>query len=368
MLNRACGRGRLRWRSCVTTLAAICIVLGDAVADAQPRDVDGLRAAAAAFLAGLDAKQRAAASFPLDDDVRATWSNLPIMMAPPAGILLRDLNDVQRIAFHRLLRASWSSQGYAKSVAIMWLDDVLGEIETARLNRPDSRRSPQAVAMAANRHSAHYAVAFFGDPSGKDWGWKMTGHHLAINVTVAGDRIGFMPLFLGSNPRVVRAGPYAGWMALPAAGAAGLALMASLDADQAGTARLAELPRDVVEGPGRRASLKDYQGVSAETFSARQLALLQALVDEYLGHAKPPSRNALLDAIATAGWRKLWFAWSGDADPDGRFYYRVHGPRILIEYSRQNANHDHAVIRDPANDYGEHWLDHHYKEFHRTTR
>lgn len=48
----------------------------------------------------------------------------------------------------------------------------------------------------------------------------------------------------------------------------------------------------------------------------------------------------------------------------GRLYYRVHGPRILIEYIRQNNNHDHTIVRDPKNDYGEDWLGKHYEEHH----
>ena len=71
-----------------------------------------------------------------------------------------------------------------------------------------------------------------------------------------------------------------------------------------------------------------------------------------------------MERIAEAGWNELWFSWRGPVDPAGRFYYRVHGPRILIEYSRQDENHDHTIVRDPANDYGEDWLGQHYAEHH----
>lgn len=48
--------------------------------------------------------------------------------------------------------------------------------------------------------------------------------------------------------------------------------------------------------------------------------------------------------------------------------YRVHGPSILIEFVREPtvdgspANHVHAIVRDPRNDYGEDWLKRHYQE------
>ena len=37
---------------------------------------------------------------------------------------------------------------------------------------------------------------------------------------------------------------------------------------------------------------------------------------------------------------------------------------MLIEYNLQDLNHDHAVVRDPANDYGEDWLGAHLNEQH----
>jgi hypothetical protein len=48
--------------------------------------------------------------------------------------------------------------------------------------------------------------------------------------------------------------------------------------------------------------------------------------------------------------------------------YRISGPSILIEYVREPnqqggpANHVHAIVRDPSNDYGEDWLSQHYTE------
>ena len=179
---------------------------------------DEVRSAANHFLDTLSAGQREAVTFALKSDVRATWSNLPTLLQPPAGILLGSLGDEQRSAAQQLLRASLSSQGYAKTTAIMWLDDVLKELESARLvDSPELRANPIAVAMADNRSSGNYAIAVFGSPGDESWGWKLTGHHLAINVTVAGNAVGFLPAFFGSNPMIVPEGRYAGWMAMPGA-------------------------------------------------------------------------------------------------------------------------------------------------------
>jgi len=67
-------------------------------------------------------------------------------------------------------------------------------------------------------------------------------------------------------------------------------------------------------------------------------------------------------------WGATHFAWQGPApDPNARFYFRVHGPRILIEYDVQEpltnqGGHVHAITRDPTNDYGMDWLALHYQE------
>jgi hypothetical protein len=121
--------------------------------------------AANAFVATLDDKSRGAALFPLDSDERATWSNLPIIMVDPRGLLIEDMNDKQRKATHALLRASMSSQGYAKVAGVMWLDDVLRDIEERSLeNESATTKDPFRRAMTNSRSSGNYAVAIFGDP------------------------------------------------------------------------------------------------------------------------------------------------------------------------------------------------------------
>ncbi len=325
-----------------------------------------MQEAAAAFLASLTASQRETTLYPLGTDARATWSNLPTLMAEPAGLLLADMSDEQRLATHNLLRASLSSQGYAKAAGIMLLDDVLRREAKAGLESdPAGKEDRFRVAMAENRSSANYAVAVFGDPADKDWGWKMTGHHLAVNFTVSAGRVGFTPMFLGSSPTSVTSGSLLGWMALPHEGARGIEFMQSLSVTQQKTAKIhAEAAADVFEGPGRRASLNEYEGLQTNSLNAGQKYLLRVLVTEYVRNADFDSADAQLELIDQAGWKNLWFSWGGPLAIDSKFYYRVHGPRILIEYNRQNPTHDHSVVRDPQNDYGEDWLSHHYAEFH----
>jgi hypothetical protein len=60
------------------------------------------------------------------------------------------------------------------------------------------------------------------------------------------------------------------------------------------------------------------------------------------------------------------FAWAGpDSRGDGH-YYRVQGDRLLIEYdcTQDDANHTHAVWRDPQGDFGDDILAQHYAADH----
>ena len=359
-------------RSSITAIAlSCCLVTSSLAAESLPvhaQSATQMTVAANAFIATLDKSQRESTVLPLLVDERTTWSNLPIIMVHPDGLLVGDMNDDQRSALHDLLRASMSSQGYAKAVGIMRLDDILYEIETTRLgNDPEWRNNPFRQAFVATRSSGNYAVALFGEPASGEWGWKLAGHHYAANFTVSNGRVGFTPMFVGSNPSPIEAGPYAGWMPLPHEASRGVDLMLSLTDTQQKVATIHDVVADdVFEGPGRRASLAKYEGLKTDEMSVAQMRLLRALVTEYVGNADFDSAEAQFELINAAGWDELWFSWRGPVDLHGEFYYRVHGPRLLIEYNRQNPTHDHSVMRDPANDYGEDWLKHHYEEYHPT--
>jgi len=320
--------------------------------------------AANALIGSLDTEQKKTAVFPLDDAGRTTWSNLPIIMVRPGGLLVSDMNAEQRIAVHKLLRASMSSQGYTKFAGIMRLEDQR-HIDALERLKNNSDAPPIWQAFADAYDSTNYAVAIFGEPSQEQWGWKIAGHHAAANFTVAGGHVGFTPTFLGSSPMVVKGGKHAGLMVLPQEGQRGIELMQSLNPEKQGVAKIAEeKPNDVIEGPGRRASLSTFEGLKASQLSANQMKLLKVLVSEYVGNSDFDTAAAQMSLIENADWGELWFSWRGPVDSADPFYYRVHGPRILIEYSRQDDNHDHSIVRDPKNDYGEDWLGKHYDEHH----
>ena len=237
-------------------LAGICLLSAAAPA-AHAHDWSTstqMTRAAQDLLKTLSPEQREAMHFPFETVERASWSNLPILMVPPSGLLLKDMNDDQRMAAQALLGASMSSQGYAKFTGVMRLDDLLHELAQAQWNStPEEERTRFRKAILETRDSTHYAVAVFGEPGSAKWGWRMSGHHAAANFTVSEGRVGFTPTFLGSSPRVVASGPYAGTMVLPQEGARGIELMQALTPAQQEKARVSdELAGDIFSGPGRQ--------------------------------------------------------------------------------------------------------------------
>jgi hypothetical protein len=321
-----------------------------------------LLTAASDFLSSLSAEQRQKAVFPVDDPERKDWSNLPYTIHPRKGISLGELSNEQRIRAHHLIQAGLSSQGYLKASGIMQLDEVLLHL------------SGQANADKPMFGLRFYWLSFLGEPSpDKPWGWQLDGHHLALNFTVAGAQVAMTPTFMGSDPHEVRDGLHAGWRVLGAEDDKGLALMKSLGPDQKKKAMLsADAPADVITGPGRDKALQRIEGLGFPELNADQKALLVALVEEYVHNYRHDLAHQQLDRISHAGWEKVYFGWAGPIGPSAPYYYRVHGPTLLIEFDNNHPpsqrdgpiNHIHSVFRDLQNDYGEDLLKKHYEQSH----
>jgi hypothetical protein len=76
--------------------------------------------------------------------------------------------------------------------------------------------------------------------------------------------------------------------------------------------------------------------------------------------------RAELDRLDGPDGRELHFAWAGDLEPGGGQYYRLSGPRLLMEYdnTQDRANHIHTVWRDPEGDFGRDLLREHLANHH----
>jgi hypothetical protein len=92
----------------------------------------------------------------------------------------------------------------------------------------------------------------------------------------------------------------------------------------------------------------------------RQRDMLLDLISEWSGIVHESAATARKAEIK-AGIDETWFAWSGSttvtAGRNGTAYYRIQGPKLVIEYAPQPLGgdpsmHIHTIYRDPTNDYG----------------
>ncbi|MEQ8505605.1 MAG: DUF3500 domain-containing protein [Rhodospirillales bacterium] len=330
-----------RWFLAFTVMTATA-VLSPARAD----DVDAVMARAAqAWLQAMGGKA-ADASFPFADDERFDWHYTP---GSRNGVVFRDMTAAQRRAAKTLMQSTLSAPGVHKAEAVMALEAVLAEVEGSSL----SYRDPEK-----------YYISVFGAPGRYPWGWRLEGHHLSINVTVAAaGEVSVTPTFLGTNPARIPAGPRKGERVQQDEYVLALRLAAGLGADQRKQALLGDRSLgNVVAGPGRGDALKAPQGLPVASLNAEQQIVLINLITAYVGLARDDIGRPYMDLVR-AGWADTRFAWAGPMAEGAAFYYRVHGPRILIEFdnSQGGGNHIHSLWRDPANDFGRDDLHRHYK-------
>lgn len=325
-----------------------------------PSSSGGLTALAAAWLQALTPELRGKATFAMDDAERKDWSNLPAGAYARKGVSLDEMDDRARKAANDLLRASLSSQGYHKAAAVMHREDILIQSAPAA-NRERALR---------NFGTGKYYFNVFGEPvAGKPWGFQLDGHHLALNFTMVNGQLIGTPALWGAQPDEIEKGSEAGWRVFAAERAKGLALIEALSGAQRAKAILSDkLPASIFTGPQRDKALQKIEGLPAAQLNPAQQAMLWSLIDEYVNNQSAAGALAHRRKIEKDGFGKVHFAWMGARDNSRSFYYRVHGPSILIEYDNTGAgreerdsNHIHSVYRDPSNDYGEDLLKKHYQ-------
>lgn len=309
------------------------------------------------WLLTLGPAQRDRATFPFQSDERSAWDYRP---GSREGLALVDMSAEQRDAAHAVLDAALSARGATEVRSIIALEAILGEIERQAGRGNWIRRDPGL-----------YWFAVFGEPRGASpWSWRIGGHHVAIQSTVArGQVVGSAPSFLGSNPATVPAGPSAGKRAIDGEEMLARALLGSLSAAQRQIAVFDPVaPPDILSGIGRRADLGDIPtGIRFDQLEAAQRDGLERLIRHYLERADAEVATAEWARIRSAGLDDLTFAWAGPEQPGHGHYYAIRGPSLLIEYdnTQNDANHIHAVWRDLANDWGEDLLAAHYAAGHR---
>jgi hypothetical protein len=320
-----------------------------AAADATARIV----ASAQALLATLDEAGRTRIQFSFDSPQKARWSNLPTGIFKREGLRLGDLTPAQKTAAMALLSTALSQDGYRKVVAIMRGDEILREAPGGppRGGGPGGGRGgPGSGGVRFGEDE--YFLAFLGAPSvSTPWMLQFGGHHLGINLTLAGRRGTLAPTLTGAQPAAYS---FEGRTVRPLGNEndRAFALMATLDGAQRSQAILGYSVSDLVLGPGQDGRAIEPEGLRASALTASQQTMLMDLVREWAGIANDAFAGPRMDEIR-AGLSETYFAWSGPTTPGSAAYFRIQGPALVIEYAPQRGvDHIHTIYRDPTNDYG----------------
>jgi len=337
--------------------------------------------AANAFLATLSAEQRKKVLYAFDDAAqRAKWSNLPTGFVPRGGISLKQMSAPQRDATMKLLATVLSPMGVEKVNEIREADDDFKANGSRRGPRgqggpggpggggpppgpppgggPGGPRGRPPFSSDDMFGSDLYYISFLGMPSiTQPWMLQFGGHHLALNITIAGSKGVLTPTLTGAQPATFKLN---GKTIRPVGRESdkALALLRSLDESQRKQALLSYRVADLVLGPGQDGKTIVPDGLKVSTMNPRQQAMLLDLIAEWAGILNEPSAAARM-AEMNAELNEMWFAWSGPTSGEpGRnitAYYRIQGPHLVIEYAPQSDepdNHVHTMYRDPTNDYG----------------
>jgi hypothetical protein len=304
-----------------------------------------IAAAAKAFLATLDDGQRGKVLFDFKDSgQRKRWSNLPTSMVKRAGLRMGDLKPSQRDGALGLLAAALSQRGYEKVLQIVEGDEVL-------------RKNDGGGRLIFGRDE--YYISLLGQPSTTEpWMIQFGGHHLGLNVTLAGEKGTLAPSHTGAQPARYE---LEGKTVRPLGGEVdkAFALLSSLDESQRKQAILGFQMHDLVLGPGRDGQTIQPEGIKGSALTEKQQHLLMDLTGEWIGMMNESAAQVKMDELKQT-IAETWFAWSGPTQKGSSAYFRIQGPAVIIEYAPQRmgadpTQHIHTIIRDPTNEYGAKW-------------
>ena len=349
-----------------------CITLFFLISTSSAQSVKELQKSTLDLISTFDENIKSKAMLSFQDSMRTEWTNLPIGLAPRTGARFGDFSDESKLKFHRLLTTMFSSQGYLKSFAILQLDDILHEIFEIGYEKGEVPENTIKMVRTLDWDYGNYFFAVWGDPSVDEiWGLKFEGHHLSINLSVAGDTYSMTPLFMGTDPAEVEVTQYSGLRALSKEEDYGFWLINALNESQKAKATLSrDVPGDILTAPGSEQRLTEYQGITAAELDEKQAKILHYLIEEYIGNLEHEKSEKYFDILHSVDPSQVYFAWIGKYEPRTPHYYVIHTPHFIIEYDNvgfmNNGNHIHAIWREKGNDFGEdilkkHRMDHEHK-------
>jgi hypothetical protein len=359
--------------------------MAQAVTDVSREVADRMAEAATAWLESLDPAQREVAVGPppgVSDEAEAERTRWYYTPTDHGGLTFHQQRPAQHRLVMRLLATGLSEAGYTTVATVLGLENVLDRTEGFTVDFGWDR----------GRDPGRYFLRVFGEPGGRaPWGWRFGGHHVSLhNLVVDGRVAATTPCFLGANP--AGSAMVGGTSLRPLGAAEDLAreLVRSLHPELATRALLlSRAPADIVGAnspridngveinglwrPGTHtpagaaspvtglhgadqeavAITAEPKGVPGAELDATQREVLRALLATYFDRV-PAGVSPLARYDDRAALGAVHFAWAGSTAPGEPHYYRLQGPRLLVEWdnTQRQVNHAHSVWRDPEGDFG----------------
>ena len=294
--------------------------------------------AAKRFVASLEESQTGRVVFAFNSPERVNWHWIP---RPRKGLPVKEMKPAQRALAFGLLNTGLSTKGVIKATTIMSLEEIL---------RVDEHGTGPL------RDSELYYVSVFGTPSDTDeWGWRIEGHHLALNYTLkAGKVVSATPFMFGSNPAEVRNGPFKGLRNLVEIEGPANALIASLTPEQSKVTILSPNAPDVTTTPNSaQAAMTTPEGIAADKLDDAQRQNLTKLLQAYALNFPEPVRTELLEQLTTDPMG-IHFAWYGSTNPTKPHSFRIQGAAFFLDFNdtQNETNHIHTFFRSYQGDFG----------------
>ena len=191
------------------------------LAPAQQSSTQEVVRAADSFLAILTPDQRQKVMYAFDDAAqRAGWSNFPTGVVARGGISLKQMTTAQQDAAMKLMATLLSPMGMQKVSEIREADDDFKANGSKRGRggrgprpqgpppggqsgpAPFGGRGPGGPPTGGDLFGSDlYYISFLGTPSTTaPWMLQFGGHHLALNITIDGDKGVLTPTLTGAQP------------------------------------------------------------------------------------------------------------------------------------------------------------------------
>lgn len=284
------------------------------------------------LLSKLDDAQRLITILDYGDDSRSHWSNLPMEEVNRKGMMVKDMNDAQRIALHDVLRNVLSQQGYQKALFIMQYDEGTHE------------RLKKMFNPIANRYGRHnYWFAVYGEPiKDKTWAFKFEGHHLSLNFSFSEGLVICTPMFTGINPALSRSGENAGTHIMFDEQELGNQLFTSFSATQRKKSIVGGHPKDadVKTKNGNEAHLFDKRGVLFTEMLSNQKLLVEKIIKSWVENLNPILAQTYIQHILN-NQDDIIFKWFGTEDINDLHYYAIQSHDFIIEFTHRDGGIDH---------------------------